>query len=296
MALGYGSCYASDRIAVDGCPVGYCYREEPDNDTDTDSGWRFFAGELLHSFCATVVIGLTLLAEPAHAQVPPGYIDRPPAQLASDAFASAYGRLLVGEFGKMLAESADRGCLRDKGIAVDSLERRGSEILVRNATKYLEISFELVDKTRFESALVAHTGSNALAEIDQLKTDPLVKKYNDLIEPAKLAAVVDVVTENVGRHALLEGIQLSKGPSPLMTGDLRLLRANPRGESLENADRFLQDNPTPELKRWDELTQALVLAFEEAVDRDAILKLGPIQFTPNLPADLAAVCVTPQER
>ena len=43
MAMGYGSCFASDRITVDGCPVGYCYREESDH--DTDSGWRFFAGD-----------------------------------------------------------------------------------------------------------------------------------------------------------------------------------------------------------------------------------------------------------
>ena len=38
-----GACYASDRITVDGAPVGYMYRERPDN--DTDSGWRFFAGD-----------------------------------------------------------------------------------------------------------------------------------------------------------------------------------------------------------------------------------------------------------
>jgi hypothetical protein len=43
IAVGYGSCYASDRITVEGSPVGYCYREEPDN--DIDSGWRFFAGD-----------------------------------------------------------------------------------------------------------------------------------------------------------------------------------------------------------------------------------------------------------
>ena len=36
-------CYASDRITVDGCKVGYCYREGPD--FDGDSGWRFFAGD-----------------------------------------------------------------------------------------------------------------------------------------------------------------------------------------------------------------------------------------------------------
>ena len=37
-----GRCFASDRITVDGAPVGYMYREVPDN--DVDSGWRFFSG------------------------------------------------------------------------------------------------------------------------------------------------------------------------------------------------------------------------------------------------------------
>lgn len=37
-------CIASDRILVDGKRVGYCFREEPDGG-DTDSGWRFLAGD-----------------------------------------------------------------------------------------------------------------------------------------------------------------------------------------------------------------------------------------------------------
>jgi hypothetical protein len=39
---GYGACFATDRITVDGERVGYMYRKEPDN--DHDSGWRFTAG------------------------------------------------------------------------------------------------------------------------------------------------------------------------------------------------------------------------------------------------------------
>ncbi|MCC6491042.1 MAG: DUF2185 domain-containing protein [Candidatus Hydrogenedentes bacterium] len=38
-----GGCFASDRITVDGAPVGYMYREQADR--DVDSGWRFFAGD-----------------------------------------------------------------------------------------------------------------------------------------------------------------------------------------------------------------------------------------------------------
>jgi hypothetical protein len=39
-----GGCFATDRITVDGCRVGYMYREEPDEGRP-DSGWRFTAGD-----------------------------------------------------------------------------------------------------------------------------------------------------------------------------------------------------------------------------------------------------------
>lgn len=37
-----GYCFATDHITVNGNPVGFMYREEPDN--PQDSGWRFFSG------------------------------------------------------------------------------------------------------------------------------------------------------------------------------------------------------------------------------------------------------------
>jgi hypothetical protein len=43
IAPGFGGCFATDRITVDGQPVCFAYREAPD--FDVDSGWRFFAGD-----------------------------------------------------------------------------------------------------------------------------------------------------------------------------------------------------------------------------------------------------------
>ena len=43
VAKGWGGCIATDRITVDGAPVGWMYREQPKR--DEDSGWRFFAGD-----------------------------------------------------------------------------------------------------------------------------------------------------------------------------------------------------------------------------------------------------------
>jgi hypothetical protein len=42
LAHGHGGCIATDRITVDGLPVRFMYREEPNN--EMDSGWRFFSG------------------------------------------------------------------------------------------------------------------------------------------------------------------------------------------------------------------------------------------------------------
>ena len=38
-----GYCLATDRIMVDGAKIAYMYRETPDE--ESDSGWRFFAGD-----------------------------------------------------------------------------------------------------------------------------------------------------------------------------------------------------------------------------------------------------------
>ncbi|RNB79736.1 DUF2185 domain-containing protein [Brevibacillus fluminis] len=38
-------CIATDRITVDGCKVGFMYREKPYQNNTTDSGWRFIAGD-----------------------------------------------------------------------------------------------------------------------------------------------------------------------------------------------------------------------------------------------------------
>jgi len=43
LAFGYGGAIASDRITVDGRPVGYMYRIAPQN--PQDSGWSFLAGD-----------------------------------------------------------------------------------------------------------------------------------------------------------------------------------------------------------------------------------------------------------
>lgn len=50
---GPNGCFVTDRIAVDGCPVGWCYREEPEAGFP-DSGWRFFSGDESEEYIADI--------------------------------------------------------------------------------------------------------------------------------------------------------------------------------------------------------------------------------------------------
>lgn len=42
LATGRGGCMASDRITIEGLPVGFMYRQQPRN--PQDSGWAFLSG------------------------------------------------------------------------------------------------------------------------------------------------------------------------------------------------------------------------------------------------------------
>jgi hypothetical protein len=41
-AVGRGFCFATDMVMVEGCRIGFMYREKPES--PADSGWRFTAG------------------------------------------------------------------------------------------------------------------------------------------------------------------------------------------------------------------------------------------------------------
>jgi hypothetical protein len=84
LAYGYGACFATDHITVDGKKVGYMYREEPDR--PEDSGWRFFSGEESQEYVDdlenTAIYDVNTIANYDPSIIP--YLDSPPG--------SAFGR------------------------------------------------------------------------------------------------------------------------------------------------------------------------------------------------------------
>ncbi len=85
LAYGYGACFATDHITVDGKKVGYMYREEPDR--PEDSGWRFFSSEETQAYVDdlnnTMIYDVNTIANYDPTIIP--YLDAPAG--------SAFGRV-----------------------------------------------------------------------------------------------------------------------------------------------------------------------------------------------------------
>ncbi len=50
LALGYGTCFATEMVTKQGKAVSYMYRDDPKN--PSDSGWMFLSGEESESYLA----------------------------------------------------------------------------------------------------------------------------------------------------------------------------------------------------------------------------------------------------
>jgi hypothetical protein len=228
---------------------------------------------------------------PARAQLPAKVAERTPAQLATDVFEADYGRLLAGNFGKILQDSASESCLRAKGLAPGLLPELGLGILERSARAQFEIASRHIDSKKFEAALAARAGPKALADITRLRSDRDVAKYIEISRPGRFARLADDVVENISRYARVARVALKGEPSPLRSREPVLLDASPARASFEESQRYLKAHPTPAMKRWAQLSQAAAQAQREATDQVAMKTFGPADLMPKLGAELAAVCV-----
>ena len=214
-----------------------------------------------------------------------------PAKYAAEAFNTDYGRLLAAETGRVLQASADPQCARSRKLTPEAFGQRARELLERNAAALLQVNAKLVDRKKLESALAARAGQNARADYERLRGDADVKKVVAAGERARLAQLADRSVETTERHALLAGIRLAKPLSPLASGEMALLTANPTDKALAERDRVIAGSRSPGLKRWLEVDQAIEAAFQQSRNQDALLQLGPRELTPETEKALAALCV-----
>jgi len=242
--------------------------------------------------CALLAAAWTALqASQALSQTAAEILHPSPAKYAAEAFSTEYGRLLIAETGRVLRASADADCVRSRKLTPEGFAKSAHELLVRNGTSILQVNAKLADRKKLESALVAKAGKNARADYERLRSDPDVKKVAVLSDRARLAQLADRTVETTERHALLAGIRLAKPLSPLASGEMALLTANPTDKALVERDRTIAGSKSPGLRRWLEVDRAIEAAFQQSRDQDAVLRLGPRELTPDTEKALAALCV-----
>ena len=92
-----------------------------------------------------------------------------------------------------------------------------------------------------ETAFAARAGPNARKELARLRNNPDVRKLIELGQPGKMAQLVDAVTENINRRALVGLLGLRRSFATFATGDPALMAANPEHQSVEATERFIQN-------------------------------------------------------
>lgn len=246
---------------------------------------------MLRRMFAAVGFAFLLQICSAGAQIPLQFPIEPPAPFLREALDHPYGRALIGEFAKSVAQSADAACLQSKRLDQPRLTERGRDLFQRYGTKSMEILIANVDVRLYEAKIIERAGPGSVGELMRLREDPEVKKYLDLERPFRIAKILDFVIENFDRYVLLNRIRLQSF-APVSTGNDGLLRASPVEAAEEAMEKFVADNKSQQFSRFYRLSEFAADALLEAFNRELALRWGPGTFYCGVENDLAELCIT----
>jgi hypothetical protein len=243
---------------------------------------------------------------PAHAQLPLALESAP--EFVREALDHSYGRALVAEFSDAVIESADDDCLAGKRLDAAVLDERGRDLFQRYGTRTMSMLQQNIDLRRYDAELATRAGAKAKTELAALRKNPSVQAYTKIERPIRLAKVLDFVVEQFDRYVLLNRIQL-KPISPMATGNIRLMAANPSEASEEAVGRAKagrkprqvqsrQAQPRQvqprQVQRYVALSEASGAAIMSAFNREAAALWSPKTFYSGVEDDLAEFCILPR--
>lgn len=243
------------------------------------------------SLARGVLLLAALLCAPAQAQLSHPLVERTPLERAREAFANAYGELLVAAFARTLRDSAAPACVAERGIQPHRWHDEARLILERRGGQMLHLLARATDAQRFDALISAYAGPGATAEILRLRRHPDVIQLLALERPIRLARLAEHITEIVDRYALLNRFALKGTVSPVASGNPALLAASPEATAEQQVEAFLAGNKSAEIVRFLELSDAVDGAQRDAQRTEEMLKLGPSQMMAGLDEDFAALCV-----
>jgi hypothetical protein len=248
---------------------------------------------VLRLLLGTVLAAGVCVSDPARAQLI-SYPAEPPAVMVRDALASPYGTALLEQFARAVETVADPTCLQGKGLDAAKLKERGRDLFQTWGSRGMEMIAANHDPDRYQAEIVARAGKGAAQEIERLRETPDVQRYVAIERPARLAKILDYVTDEFRRYLLVQRIKF--GPfHPLETGDERLLRINPAEATEQALERFVAEKrKSRQLNRFLELSEASGEAVAKAIKPEFARNLGPAALYRGVEADLFEICIGSQ--
>lgn len=226
-------------------------------------------------------------ALPAQAQDLLGPLAEPRETQIRKALATDYVQPLLKTFVASVRKAGDPVCLQSKAFDDPAIAERGRALWQRYGVQMMKVMDENFDQKAYESALEAEAGRGALAEIIRLKQDDGVRKLIEVNRIARQAKQVDTILENFDRYVLVARIKLDAISA--------IARGEQPDESLQReaeaaAEKFIEQNPSPQIDRYFELLDAVDAAAPKAYARNAS-KLSPMVFFAGADRDLAELCI-----
>ena len=190
-------------------------------------------------------------------------------EIVAVAFAQPYGRALAARFATALTASADKKCLKTKGIAIAKVRDRARAMLLERGAYLIERASAMLDRVAFKDYLRARIGSEGVAEFERMPNDPVVQAYLNADEPAKLVYIAIYVVENIRRYTMLARIELARPISPWERSFPSLDKLDPTDKIDRTLKQMIEGDKTGVLARYFEMTVMAQKPHRDATHGDS---------------------------
>ena len=225
-----------------------------------------------------VVFSVTSMPPSANAQgrdFSSYFLDIVPSEFVAAAFAQPYGQAVATQFAAALSDSADPACLQAKKMTKKQLEGRARAMLLERGAYMLERLISMTDRGAFKSYLKARIGNDGIAEFERLRSDPTVRAYLAVDEPAEHAFIAQYIVEMIVRYAKIMRISFASPFSPLGSEIPSLENVDPTGKIDVALKKMIADDASGVLARYVEMTAIAQKPYRDAVNMDLARKFGP---------------------
>jgi tetratricopeptide (TPR) repeat protein len=208
---------------------------------------------------------------------------------AREAFDAPYGRALLDELASVLWDSADKACVKERGLRQDAIRQRAAAFIPDRGQALLDRYHDGLDLQTVETRLLQRAGSNA-AELERLVNDPQLSPMRQAFRVAALNEAAAIVIEHFDRYALIHR-PLKRQVSPLATGDARLLSLSEVDTPETVLPKLSGAVPQADLDRIDLLQAEAVMAIFDARKDLPADRPNELEAFKGLETDLAALCI-----